>query len=109
MGFRHRAIHKRVKYLVFSFCNVFIFEQIGIILGLEGVEWRWDVLWADEQAVELIRHFFSFDVITAESGTHRSVALLPAREVCLGKLRSLSADGSIDGEHNASVCLLEVQ
>ena len=78
-------------------------------MGLEGVEWRWDVLWADEQAVEHIRHFFSFDVITAEIGTHRSVTLLPAREVCLGKLRSLSADGSIDGEHNASVCLFEVQ
>ena len=67
-------------------------------MGFKGLERCWDVLWLDEHAVEHICLFFSFDMIAAKSGTYRSVALLPAREVCLGKLRSLSADGSIDGE-----------
>ena len=73
------------------------------------MEWRWDVLWADEYAVVYIWLFFSFDMITAESGPHRSVTLLPAGEVGLGKLRSLSADGSIDGDDNAAVGLFEIQ
>ena len=50
-----------------------------------------------------------FPIVTSEGGAHGRVALLPAGEVGLGKLRPLTADGSIDGDDDAAVGLLEVQ
>ncbi len=78
-------------------------------MGFEGAEWSWDFLWTDKHAVEHGGMIFRLDQITAECSVHWRVALLPAREVGLGKLRPLPADGCIDGEQNATVCLLEVQ
>ena len=78
-------------------------------MSFEGVEWGGDVLWTDKQAVEHLGHFFCCDMITAKSGTYGSVAFLPAGEVGFGKLRPLSADCSIGGEHYAEVGLFEVQ
>ena len=56
-----------------------------------------------------LRHHVGFDIVTAESGTYGRVTLLPSGEVGLGKLRTLAADGSVDGEHDTPIGLFEVQ
>ena len=99
----------RIFWKILLVYDLIIAHEIGIILRQERTEWSWHIGSRGKEPLQYLWHLVGLDIVTAESCTNRHVSLLPIGECSLGKLRSLSADGSIDGKHNATVGLLEIQ
>ena len=93
----------------YALLDVAIAEQIGVVLRNERTEGRRHRLRGFEQSAHGFGHVARLDVTGMEGGPHWWVTFLPSGEVGLGELRSLTTDGGIDGDNNATVGLLEIQ
>jgi len=76
---------------------------------MKRTEGRWHVNSRSKQAAHRRRTLVGCNTVKTIRRTDGTVALLPTVEGSLGKLRSLTADSSVDGEDNATVGLFKIE